>query len=495
MMTGDELQAIYDQGPNAVYALLQTLWNTVTEQQKHIAALEDQNIRLVARVQELEARLSKDSHNSNKPPSSDGLKKPKKPVNLRQKTDRRSGGQPGHPGHTLELVDNPDHTHVVAPTTCTTCGYSLQDAQVVGKEKRQVFDLPPPQLEVTEYQALSCVCPHCNALNQGQFPEGVTQPAQYGPQLLGLGVYLNQYQLLPIARTEELISDLLGQSPSQGTLMAAVARCSDALKPVEGAIKTAATASNVLNSDETGVRVSKQLHWIHVACTSTLTFYAHDPKRGREAFNTIGILPYYHGTSVHDCLSSYHDPTYTCTHALCNVHLLRELLGLYETTHQTWTQRMRSLLLSLKRAKEDAQAQGKSALDPALLLRYRTLYQRMVERGLKLNPCPKRTGKRGHPANGEARSLLLRMQRYEDAVLRFAIDFAVPFDNNQAERDLRMIKVHEKVSGCFRSSDGADHFCRIRGYISTMRKQGGNILEALRSVFLGNPIYPCLDSS
>ena len=488
MLTCDEFQALYDQGPDALYTLFQTLWT-------RMATLEEQNAHLSAHVQELEARLSKDSHNSSKPPSSDGLHKPTpKPCNLRKKTGKRTGGQPGHPGHTLELVDNPDHTLLHAPTTCAGCGGSLQDAPILGKERRQVFELPPLTLEVTEHQAISCVCPHCHTFNTGTFPEEVAQPAQYGPKMLGLCVYLSQYQLLPLARTQELLVDLFGQAPSQGTLTGAIAACSRRLEPVETALKAALLRAPVLHSDETGVRVVQQLHWIHVACTPLLTFYAHHAKRGREAFTAIGLLPSFGGTSVHDSLASYHDPTYGCLHSLCNAHMLRELLGLFETTHQTWTQRMSALLRSLKRAKEAAQSAGKSALDPRLLLRYQRVYRRIVARGLAQNPAPQRTGQRGRPAKGVCRSLLVRLQEREDAVLRFALDFTVPFDNNQAERDLRMVKVQQKVSGCFRSTDGADHFCRIRSYISTLRKQGTGILSALRSNFMGNPIYPCFDT-
>ena len=345
---------------------------------------------------------------------------------------------------------------------------------------------------MTEHQAVSCVCPHCHTLNAGTFPKEVTHPAQYGPKMLGLCVYLSQYQLLPLARTQELLVDLFGQSPSQGTLTGAIAACSRRLEPVETALKATLLHSLVLHSDETGVQVAKQLHWIHVACTPLLTFYTHHAKRGRAAFTAMGVLPHFGGTSVHDSLASYYDPAYPCTHSLCNAHLLRELLGLFETTQQTWTQRMSALLRSLKRAKEDAQSAGKSALDPKLLLRYQALYRRIVLRSLAQNPAPQRTGQRGRPANGVCRSLLMRLQEREDAVLRFALDFEVPFDNNQAERDLRMVKVQQKVSGCFRSAEGADHFCRIRGYISTLRKQGIGILSALRSVFMGNPVYPCL---
>ena len=237
----------------------------------------------------------------------------------------------------------------------------------------------------------------------------------------------------------------------------------------------------------------KQLSWIPVASTQKLTFYASHPKRGREAFEEIGILKAFRGTGVHDCLASYHAPSYPCGHSLCNAHLLRELLGLWERTHQTWTQRLSALLRSLLRAKAAAQAAGEPALDPNLLQRYCGVYRQIVARGLAHNPLPERTGKRGRPANGETRSLLVRLQRHEEAVLRFALDFAVPFDNNQAERDLRMVKLRQKVSGCFRSADGAKHFCRIRGYLSTLRKQGADILNALHSVFTGNPIYPSLE--
>lgn len=496
MLTRNELQTIYDQGPDAVFALLQTLGATIRTQQEQLDALQKQNAQLQARVQELEARLNKNSDNSSKPPSSDGLKKKSpNPPNLRQKTGKPSGGQPGHPGHHLKWSEHPDHTVTHAPLVCSACGASLEEVEGPTEAKRQVFDLPPIQFEVTEHQTRSCVCPHCQTHNVGAFPAEVTQPTQYGPQILALGVYLNQYQLLPLARTEEILTDLFGRSPSQGTLSTAILAAYNALSPVEKAIKTAVSEAEVLHFDESGVRVAQHLHWIHVAGTSNLTFYAHNANRGRKAFAAIGILPDYHGTSVHDSYPAYHDPSYPCRHALCNAHLLREMLGLFETTQQTWTQRISSLLRSLKRLKEATQARSEPALDVLQLEHYRRAYRRIIARGLEQNPLPERTGKRGRPANGLARSLLLRLQASEEAVLRFATDFAVPFDNNQAERDLRMIKVQQKVSGCFRTLLGADHFCRIRGYISTMRKQGHSLLTALRSVFTGEPTLPCFNDA
>lgn len=494
MLTRNQLQTIYDQGPDAVFELVQKLWATIVAQQEQIDALQQQNVLLHERIHELETRLNKNSNNSSKPPSSDGLqKKSPNPANLRQKTGKPSGGQLGHLGHNLKFVDQPDHTVAHQPEACTSCGGSLKEAEVVAIDRRQVFDLPPIKREVTEHPSLSCVCPHCQTRNVGQFPPEVIQPTQYGPEILALGVYLNQYQLIPLARTEEMLTDLLGQSPTQGTLVTALWEAHKALEPVEAAIKAAVTEAKAVDFDETGVRVAKHLHWMHVACTPKLTFYAHHPNRGRKAFVAIGILPHFGGISVHDGYPAYDDPSYPGKHALGNAHHLRELLGLYQSQHQTWTQRMSALLRSLPRLKEAALVRGEHALSFEQLGRYRAVYREIVQCGCQQNPLSEPTGKRGRPANGPARSLLLRLQREEDAVLRFATDFAVPFDNNQAEWDLRMIKVQQKVSGCFRTPLGADHFCRIRGYISTARKQGMHILTAIRSVFTGELIRPCLD--
>ena len=390
MLTRNELQTLYDQGPDAVFALLQTLGATLQAQQEQLDALHQQNTLLLAqnvglheRVHELEARLNKNSTNSSKPPSSDGFQKKAPPVNLRQKTGKPSGGQPGHGGHTLKWCDTPDQTLSHAPSACSACGTSLLEVPGVLTEQRQVFDLPPLTLHVTQHQRLACVCPHCQTRTLGAFPTDVTQPTQYGPEILALGVYLNQYQLLPLARTAEMLTDLLGHAPSQGTLLTAIGAAYHALAPVETALKTAVATGAVSHFDETGVRVARHLHWIHVACTPTLTLYAHSRYRGRKALAEIAILPCFQGISVHDGYAAYQDPGYPCRQALCNAHHLREVLGLFETTQQ-------------------------------------------------------------------------------------------------------------KVSGCFRTPEGAEHFCRIRGYISTMRKQGTSLLTSLRSVFTGPFLYPCL---
>lgn len=485
MLSQNDIVGLCSSNPLAIASLIVSL-------QAHVCQLEAQVLELKDEVQYLRNRLSKDSHNSSKPPSSDGLsKKPPKPRSLRPRTDRSPGAQWGHPGRSLEPAEEPDRTEVYSLDACKTCGCSLDEP--VGVERRQVFDVPPMRLLVTEHQALKYLCPHCQAINQAEFPAKVTQLVQYGPGILGLCVYLTQYQLLPFARTEQLLTDLFGQSPCEGTLALAHARCYDALASVETAIKVAITAADIAHFDETGVRIETMLQWLHVACTSRLTYYARHKKRGRDAFTQLDILSRFQGVSVHDFLASYRCQDYPCSHSLCNAHLLRELTAMWETTGQTWTQRMSALLLCLKRAKEVGQAAGYTELDPRLLARYSDIYRRIVQRALRKNPLPERTGNRGRPAKGFIRCLLERLDTYEAEVLRFASNFAVPFDNNQAERDLRMAKVRQKVSGCFRSSTGADHFCRIRGYISTLRKQGLDILHALHSVFAGNPIYPSLE--
>lgn len=493
MLTRDEFQAVYDQGADATYGLLQQM-------QRTIDALSVQVAQLSERIKQLEARLAQDSHNSSKPPSSDGLSKPTpNPRSLRQQTGRPSGGQPGHPGRTLQMAEHPDVLVVHRPPVCAACGGSLEGADIQIQpvqplQRRQVFDLPPQRLQVTEHQVPVCLCPnpHCQALNQADFPAEVTQPAQYGPGVLGLGVYLTQYQLLPLDRAEQLLADVFGRGPCQGTLQTAIERCELVLRPVEDAIKQAVVDAPVVHFDETGVRVDKCLEWLHVASTGLLTFYACHAKRGREAFADIDVLPRVKGVAEHDAFHSYMAPSYPCKHSLCNAHLLRELLGLWENHHQTWTQRLSALLRSLYADKCRAQEAELSALAPERLQRYRQTYRRIVERALERNPRPEPTGQKGRPVRGPVRNMLERLDTHEEAVLRFAYEFAVPFDNNQAERDVRMLKVHEKVSGCFRTREGVERFCRIRGYISTLRKQGIDVRAGLCSVLRRQPFMPAL---
>ena len=472
MLTREEFQVHYEQGPDAVFALFE-------QQTAQIMALS-------TRVQELEARLNKDSHNSSKPPSSDGLSK--KPVSLRKQSGKPSGGQRGHPGRTLQQVATPDTVLIHSPSACQICGHSLESVPSSGEERRQVFDLPPLRLHVSEHRSRAKVCPLCQTSNRACFPPNVTQPVQYGERIQALVVYLMHYQLLPFARTQQLLSDLFDCSLSEGTLSSVLQECYQTLAPVETAIKQSLVQADVIQCDQTGIRSEGSLSWLHSSSTDRLTFYAPHCKRGHLATEAIGILPAFRGRSVHDAWAPYF--RYTCSHALCNAHLLRELIGLYEQDHQPWMRRMIVLLLGIKRAVDRHKAAGAVELPSAKRAAYVACYQRLIEQGFELNPPAAPTGKRGRTKQTPARNLLDRMQTHQDAVLAFAHDFRVPFDNNLAERDLRMVKVRQKVSGCFRSAEGAKQFCRIRGYISTMRKQGYDLMKTLQSVFARQPVYP-----
>ena len=311
-----------------------------------------------------------------------------------------------------------------------------------------------------------------------------------GRGVKALAVYLQTYQHLPFERTQEYFRDVHQLNLSEGTLVTVQASCAERLVPVEQAIRSGVTEAAVVNFDETGLRVDRKTHWLHVACTALLTYYAIQPKRGRPAMDAIGILPAFQGIAVHDALGGYFP--YPCSHSLCNAHLLRDLTAVSELTRQRWPARLTDLLLNIKQAVERASAKGRTHLTARRLKDFTAQYDQLVKSGLRANPPPKPTGRVGRPNQGPIRSVLLRLQKRASAVLAFMHDFRVPFDNNRAEQDVRMIKVKQKVSGGFRSLAGAEQFCRIRGYLSTMRKQGHNALAVLTSVFTGQPTQPQL---
>jgi transposase len=489
MPSRDDILSVYQAGPDALVAWVEHL---LREHAQQIGALTTQVTDLTTRLAALEARLNKDSHNSHQPPSSDGPAKPRRPRTLRKRNGKKSGGQAGHPGVTRVLVDDPDVVVVHAPLVCAGCGTSLQGAAEVQRERRQVIEIPQPRPEVTEHQVLHQVCARCQTVTAGLFPPEVNQPVEYGPRTKAVAVYLQTYQLLPFGRAAEALRDLFGVEPSEGTLANAQALAFTQLAPVEQAIAAALRQADVAHVDETGLRVAGHTEWVHVMSTALLTFYAHHAKRGRKAFQAIGLLIGFGGRRVHDAWAPY--LKLPGLYALCNAHLLRELIGLHEDTGQAWTQRLIRLLLGMQAAVVAAQAAGRSELPAKQLVGYEAAYTRFVNEGLRANPPPKPTGKRGRPKQTPARNLLDRLVTHRTAVLAFMHDFRVPFDNNQAERDLRMLKVKHKVSGCFRSPAGADHFCRIRGYISTLRKQGYSVLDGLTSVFTGQPLMPRLDA-
>ena len=484
MLSREEILAIYEAGPEAMVGLVERLLARQAELEQHVQAL-------TARVQELEARLNKDSHNSHQPPSSDGLAKLPRRRSRRKRSGKASGGQVGHPGATLLQVAEPDQIVPHAPAACSACGASLATAPQEVRERRQVFELPAMRPVVIEHQVLQADCPQCQQRSAGQFPPDVTQPVQYGPGVKALAVYLQEYQHLPFERLQAVFRDVLQLPLSQGTLATARQTCAARLAGVTVAIKQALTQALVIHVDETGVRVDGQTDWLHVASTPSLTYYAVHPKRGQKAMNAIGILPGFQGTAVHDALPAY--LTYECRHGLCNAHLLRDLTAAGEATDQPWPHQLSALLLKIKVAVDQARTAGLRQLPPRRAEAFVRRYQQLIEAALPANPAPPPVrGRQGRQREGPLRSLLLRLKNHQPAVLAFMRDFAVPFDNNLAERDLRMAKVRQKIAGSFRSWSGAESFAVIRGYLSTLRKQGHNLMAAIATVFAGQPLIPRL---
>lgn len=451
--------------------------------------LEKQVASQAVTLQKLQDQLAKDSHNSSKPPSSDGLKKPKT-KSLRQKGQRPIGGQPGHKGNTLKMVAEPHHRQQHPVVCCPHCQTDLSEVAPTGYERRQVFDIPPVQIEVTEHQAEIKQCPGCLQTVKGQFPPGVQQPTQYGARLQAQASYFNNYHFIPLARTEELLTDLYGQGPSEPVVLEANLRLTESIEPSIQSIQQQLQQAPVVHFDESGLRVEKQLHWVHVASTEQLTYYHVHRRRGQEGMKAGGILPLFTGQAVHDHLPAYLQFD-ACQHDFCNAHHLRELKFIEEQYQQPWAVKMAELLLTIK-AEVAATPAPALSLPPERLTFYEAVYDKLIVEGLEVNqsaaePVPK---KRGRPKQSPPKNLLDRLQKHKSGVLAFMYDFRVPFDNNLAERDVRMIKVKEKVSGAFRTKSGADTFCEIRSYISTVRKQGHNVMDALYNAFRGEPFIP-----
>ena len=501
MMTRQEAEAIYDAGKETVVRALLDLSAKVDRLTADFAALKAENTALRAecqtlreRVQTLEEQVAKDSHNSHKPPSAGGLAKPR-PMSLRPKSERSSGGQPGHTGHTLRMSDHPDRTLRHAVERCAGCGRNLGRQAPDRVERRQVFDLPEPKLEVTEHQAEVKTCP-CGCVNRAAFPPEAAAPVQYGPRVKSVAVYLGEYQLLPFDRLAEIMRDIFAcESFSEGTLANFKTDCSRRLEPVEAAIRDQAAAAPVAGFDETGVRATGSLHWLHTVSTQLLTWYYAHKRRGSVAMDAAGILPEYRGRAVHDFWKSYFN--YGCDHALCNAHLLRELTFLWEQQDQQWAKEMTDHLLAIKDTVATVGATGRRALPPSDSERFLKRYQQIVETGYSQNPSSPAQGatRRGRRKQSKARNLLDRFRDHPDSILAFMRDFAVPFDNNQSERDLRMMKLRQKISGTFRSFEALTNFCRIRGYVSTARKNDLSALDALQRVFRGTPFVPTVNTS
>jgi transposase len=452
--------------------------------QTEVSQLHRRNFNLERRNAELEALVAKDSHNSSRPPSTDPPWA-KRTRSLRRPSGRVPGGQAGHRGATLRLAARPNRIVEHRPSTCRSCQASLAAVQVISHQRQQVWELVPARLKVTEHRLARLRCPACGKATQAKFSGSVRSGVQYGPGIKAHVLYLHQYQLLPYQRTSEALRDLFGCRLSAGTIANIVRQCANELVATEVKIKRSLRRSPVIHADETGLRINKHLGYVHVVSTASLTHYAAATHRGQSAIDEINVLPRYRGTVVHDGWLAYKSYA-RCRHALCGVHLLRELTYFEELSAETktWAAPLKALLLEMKGAVERVRNEGGKSLSENQLATLTASYDRLVADGQQAQPPS------GVPAQvmKQARNLLLRFERRREEVLLFLTDLAVPFENNQAERDLRMVKLQQKTSGCFRSTEGARRFCRIRSYVSTARKQGRGVLESLTGACRGAPL-------
>ncbi len=452
----------------------------IEEQSKLIEAMRSQ-------ITELLTRLSMTSRNSSKPPSSDGYTKPA-PKSRRIRSGKQPGKQPGDPGHHLAQRTDPDVTVIHAPPTCDRCGDDLIDAEVIETLTRQVFELPAMALFCTEHQAQRKRC-RCGTVTTGAFPGEVTAPACYGPALRAYVCYLVTRQHIPVARVAELLRDTYGASVSTGAIVAMVAEGAAKLDGFLGEVRAQLRAAQVVHADETGLRVNALLAWVHAVSTTDLTLYHLDTRRGTTAMDDMGVLAHLRGVLVHDGWAPYRHYD-GVEHQLCNAHHLRELAAAAQSDGQTWANDMAALLSDAWHLVLATKDNGQDHLDNQELVSIRATYRAVIDAGHEANPPPVPTGRRGRPKRSKAHNLLDRLDVHMDDVLRFTTDFSIPFDNNLCERDIRMVKIAQKVSGGFRSTQGAEAFLAFRSYLSSAAKQGVNRLEVLQQLFAGDTWMP-----
>ena len=447
--------------------------------------------RLEERIKELEAQLGMNSTNSSKPPSTDN--KLKKSNKTKRKTDqnKKRGAQNGHKGNNLKIVATPDKVEVLLPTHCRCCSNSLESVDSLKEEKRQLFEFPEIKMEVIEYQAHTKVCPHCHIQTKAAFPEKINTTTQYGENLKSFIAYLNAYQMLPYERIAQTIEDLTSHKIGVGSIYNFLHTHYEKLENFETLLKESLIQEDVIHSDETGVNIQAKLHWIHVTSSSAMTYYMLHKKRGKEAMDAMEILPQYEGIAVHDHWQPYNHYQ-NCIHSYCNAHILRELNGVTQNENVVWSRDMHTLLTNMNNAVHKAKQDTKEALSQGQIEKFTLHYEKIIKSALKYYPPPEKTEKKtkGRIKQAKGKNLLDRLSKYQDETLRFLNDFRVPFTNNLAERDLRMIKVKDKISGSFASYKGGEIFCRIRSYISTMKKNNISVLQGLRNALAGNAYVP-----
>lgn len=462
----------------------------ITDLNERIESLESELNDAKEEIRNQKAILNQNSQNSNKPPSTDSFVM-KKIKNDEKKSDRLPGGQKGHPGSTLKVFDSPNEIVNHRLCNCEYCGHSLLQTEVKCYEKRQVVDIPALNYIVIEHRSEIKKCPYCSLVNKAKFPDNITKPVQYGPRAFSVAVYLRDFQLIPYGRISKAFKDLFGLTMSPATVKSAENKCFQNIKEVTDQIRKRLIREDVICCDETRMRVDGHNDWCHTASTDKLTYYFHHKSRGSEAMNDE-ILPEYRGTVVHDFWSSYFKYP-MCKHAMCNIHLRRELKGVYENLKQDWALEMSEFLAESKKYIDEIRKLGNKIKDEeAETLKER--YDRIIMKGIMENPpqlIPEsRKGKRGRPKQSKAKNLLDRFIKFKEEILRFTSDLRVPFGNNQAERDLRMVRVQQKISGTFRIPQGADAFCRNRGYISTIMKNMMSVIDSLFAALKGEPPMP-----
>jgi transposase len=451
-----------------------------------LAAREARIAELEARLSDLEERLGRNPRNSAMPPSAEGLAKP--PVGNRQQRRaeaRRQGKQPGAEGKHLVQVTDPDEVLVHAPIACPDCGADMADAAVVNEEVRQVFDLPKIGPYVTEHHILRLRC-RCGCEAKAEAPSEATAPTCYGYGVRSLACYLAVHQHLPYDRMAKLFSDVLGIEISVGALVSMVAEGGGKLGEFSDTVRDLLADADSVHFDETGGRVEGSLHWVHVACSPLYTLLQCHKRRGTVAMDEMGVIGEMSGIAVHDGWKPYR--SYDVAHQLCNAHHLRELERIGVVWDQGWANDMIDLLVEAKESVSKARAVGRDRLDPSVLHSIRVRYGMLVAKGWAANPAPE-IGKR-HGVKHKAANLLVRLDTQRADVLRFATDFRASWDNNQAERDVRMVKLQQKISGSWRTLAGARAYCAIRSYISTMRKHDVDVLDGLRHMFEGHAWLP-----
>ena len=488
--TDEAIHRACEQGEAAVLALFH-------EVAAQVAELAQQLAQQGAVLHELQARLAKSSRTSSQPPSSDGYGKVKRTESLRKSGAKPTGGQPGHDGQTLMASEQPDQIETHEVSSCEHCQASLLGIAMVGYEERQVFDIPAIRIEVTAHRAEIKVCPACGQASKGRFPAAVRHPVQYGLVVKTWASYFTNQHHIPVERTTAIFADLVHHGVSEATVLKASEELGTCIEPATEAVQGMLRAAEVLHVDESGLRVTGKLYWLHVASTDRLTSYEVHAKRGHEAMEEAGILGEFRGTAVHDHWKPYFKYD-ECDHALCNAHHLRELRFIEQQYQQPWAKEMAELLVEMKAAVEATPGPA-MRLSPSELEAFEQRYDEVVQAGFDANPPPVTTTegeakKRGRPKQAPPVNLLLRLRGFKGQALAFMSDFRIPFDNNQGERDVRMVKVKQKVSGGFRTIEGAKRFGRIRGYISTARKNAKNVFEAILDAFAGTPFIPSPDS-